>query len=176
MVRFSLATLLVLMLFVAIGCAALVNANDTWRQAIVTLTVITLTVSTLVAVVRRDKFGLTARGFAVAGWIYLILALVPAVGLRNELLTDKALVWLVGRIHGQRAPEQTWPGELEFSSEGTLIGLVNISTVQTWEANTAQRNDFYIIGHALWAIVLACLGGIVARLVGGVTNRDKEAS
>ena len=102
MIRFSLATLLLAVLFAAIGCAALVNANDLWRQTIVTATVAALVVATLAAVVRQGRSRVFALGFALTGWIYLVLVFVSAFGLRDDLLTDKAVTWLFATIHGEQ--------------------------------------------------------------------------
>ena len=68
--KFSLATLLLWILLAALGCAALVNSNDTWRQAMVTLALSVLLIATLAAAVNRSR--VFALGFAVAGWIYLL--------------------------------------------------------------------------------------------------------
>ncbi len=72
--KFSLAALLLLILLVAVGCAALVDANDTWRQTTVTLALSVLLIATLAATVNRSRA--FALGFAVAGWIYLLLAFI----------------------------------------------------------------------------------------------------
>ncbi len=77
--KFSLASLLFLVLIAALGCAALVNANDTWRQSMVTLVLSVLLIATLAATVNRSRA--FALGFAVAGWIYLLLVFVPVIGL-----------------------------------------------------------------------------------------------
>ena len=101
MFRFSLATLLLLVLIAGIGCAALVNANDLWRQTMITATVTALVVATLAAVICRARSRGFALGFALTGWIYLLLVFVSALGLRDDLLTDKAVIWLFATIHGE---------------------------------------------------------------------------
>ena len=56
----------------AVGCAALINANETWRQSMVTLTVAALMIATVAGAVDRSRS--FAIGFAVAGWIYFTAA------------------------------------------------------------------------------------------------------
>ena len=67
MLRFSLASLLSVVLFAAVGCAALANATELWRQAIITLTVLTLMAVSLAAIAWRGNSGHFAVGFAVTG-------------------------------------------------------------------------------------------------------------
>jgi hypothetical protein len=72
MLRFSLLTLLGVVLVAGIGSAALANPTDTWRQVVVTGTVVILLVAILFTVSKRpvSRFAL---GFAVTGWLYLVL-------------------------------------------------------------------------------------------------------
>ena len=98
MFRFSLAALLAIVTMAAVGCAALVEATDVWRQATLTLTVLILLTAALVALVGRGQRG-AAVGFALFGWSYLVLAFVSGLGLRDDLLTDKSITWLFEAIH-----------------------------------------------------------------------------
>ncbi len=181
--KYSLATLLLLVLLAALGCAALVNANDTWRQSMVTLVLSVLLTATLAAVVNRSRA--FALGFAVAGWIHLLLVFVPALGLRDDLLTDKGVRWLYTAIHDEVA-HQSNQWSVAFTPDGrTLATAIQSGTVGVWNAQTGsliratrsynsatsataqtdQFTDFTVIGHALWALLVACVGGAVASVL-----------
>ena len=98
MLRFSLLTLLAVVLVAAIGSAALANPTDLWRQVIVSGTVGILAVATLAAVAKRSASPF-AWGFAVIGWLYLALVFGSVFGLRSHLLTEAAVGRLYELIH-----------------------------------------------------------------------------
>ena len=72
----------------------------------VTLTVAALMIATVAGAVDRSRS--FAIGFAVAigSWIYFILAFVPTFDLRDDLITDRAVGWLLITIHGEDLPPQ----------------------------------------------------------------------
>ncbi len=166
--KFSLATLLFLVLLAAVGCAALINANETWRQSMVTLAVSAVLIATLGAAVNRSRA--FALGFAVAGWIYFVLVFVPACGLRGDLLTDQAVRWLFTTIHDEKVPDQGVFKNPLFSS-GYVRRIESLPDGSTWIPNFNAVNvknataPFTDIGHALWTLIVACLGGAVASLM-----------
>src|SRR5689334_11535841 len=83
--RFSILSLILLVLASGVGLAALTAATDTSNRVVFTLTLLTLTASVVLAF-RRKGFWL---GFAAFCWVYLIASLHPPVEYR--LLTTKAL-------------------------------------------------------------------------------------
>ncbi len=181
--KFSLAALLFMVLLAAIGCAALVNANDTWRQTIVTLALSVLLIATLTAAVHRSRA--FAWGFAVAGWVYLLLAFVPVFDLRDDLLTDKALRWLFTAIHDEVA-QQSSQSSVAFTPNGQI--LIAGSQVSIVRLNSRSRalikpktqavrvENFGHIGHALWVLIVACLGGAVAAFLARKSNRESPST
>ncbi len=179
--KFSLASLLFLVLIAALGCAALVNANDTWRQSMVTLVLSVLLIATLAAAVNRLRA--FALGFAVAGWIYLLLTFVPALGLRNELLTDKGVRWLYTAIHNEEVPQHDDVQSIAFSPDGRrIVTGSRYNTVRIWSTTRAQIDtirfhDFAEIGHGLWVLIIACLGGAVASVLAPKrTNKSTDTT
>jgi hypothetical protein len=90
--RFTIAGLLTVVVFVAVGFAALREATDFWDSATFTLTVAALLVSILLAVHRARTKRAFWLGFAVFGSAYLVLTLLPST--EPRLLTTRAMDYL----------------------------------------------------------------------------------
>ncbi len=189
MMRFSLATLLLAVLLAAIGCAAVVNANDLWRQTIITATVAALVIATLAAVIWQSQSRVFALGFALTGWIYLVLVFVSAFGLRDDLLTDKVVTWLFATIHGEQTSQQQSVQSVAFSPDGTRLATGSYdATIRFWDVSTGQAvsanaggqkvdaKNFADIGHSLWVIIVGSLGGVVAGILARLKRQDESES
>ena len=127
-------------------------------------------------------------GFTVTGWIYLVLVFVSAFGLRDDLLTDKAVTWLFATIHGEQASQQQWFQSVALSPDGTRLATPSYdATIKLfWDVRTGQAvsanaggqkvdvKDFADIGHSLWVIIVACLGGVVAGILARLKRRDES--
>ena len=164
MLQFSLRTLLLVAVVVAIGCAALVQPTEIWRQAVVTMTVLILLISTLAAIFGQGSLRATAGGFAVAGWMYFLLAFSPSLNIREHLLTGNVLETLDKVIHGESKSDVT------FFWTGSQLAPSGNSTIRLWPS-TSRNNDFHNIGHALWALVFGMVGSFVA---GWFSRQDKR--
>jgi hypothetical protein len=176
MLRFSLAGLFAIVSISALGCAAVVNPTDLWRQVTVTLIVAALLAATVAVFFAADRLRGFTGGFAIAGWLYFALAFVAALGLRDDLLTDRAVAQLVAAIHSKTMAAQG----MTFTSDGQLLvggtGMGQASyEILVWDALTGQRvsnpagrgANFRDIGHALWTFIVGCLGGALACLLKG---------
>jgi hypothetical protein len=75
-IRFNIASLLIAVLFLAVGFAALRESNDLWDSGLFSLTVVVLLGSILLAVHRSDAGWAFWVGFALFGWTYLALSLI----------------------------------------------------------------------------------------------------
>ena len=95
-IRFSIASLLVVVLFVAVGFAALEESSDLWESGVFTLTLAALLISILLAVHRTESRRAFWIGFALFGWIYLGLSLVPSI--ESRLITTKAFAYLDSKL------------------------------------------------------------------------------
>ena len=170
MLRFSVASLLLFVFFAAVGSAALANPTDLWRQITVTLTVATLLFAALAAAYSRGASRTFAGGLALAGWLYFILAFVGAFGLRDNLLTDTAVEWIAVTIHGDQAgigsgPSSSWLDLANDEFEQFVWFTQGNGRFAMRQPGTPIAN-LIVIGHALWAIVVGCLGGMVAAWFG----------
>jgi len=76
-IRFTIGSLLAVVLFVAIGFAALRESSDLWESGLFSLTLGVLLISILLAVHRHESERAFWLGFALFGSVYLGLSLVP---------------------------------------------------------------------------------------------------
>jgi hypothetical protein len=190
-VRISIAGLMAVVLFCAVGVAALRAASETWAGLILTATLAILAVGLLGAIYRRGPAHAFWGGFALFGWGYLLLCFGPwfasevqphlaSTGLLDRLYpqiagvspTDTATyirrVWL--DVYGTPPPPQA-VSAVRFSGDGTKIAEDPWAAVWQW-AGAGQGfrglrgpapGPFRRIGHCLWALMAAMVGGLAAR-------------
>ena len=70
---------MVILFILGVGLAALREASDLWESGIFTLTLGVLLISILLTVHQNEKRRAFSLGFALFGWIYLVLSLVPSI-------------------------------------------------------------------------------------------------
>ncbi len=124
--------------FVAFGCVALYTANEVWAMATMALTVIVLLVAILGVIHLHPKAFYV--GMCVFGWSYLLLTYGPTMrdSVRPLAVTDGILDLVYDIV--QRAP----------------AGLGN-------PYGTPDIRHFRPIGHSLFALVFAIIGGVVGQ-------------
>jgi len=182
--RFSIASLLGLIVFVAIAVAALRAASDGWDCALFTTTLAMLLVAVLLAVHRADKRRAFWLGFALFGGAYLLASLVPQI--EPRLLTKKGLAYLDSKVPGrsQYMVEQlvvaldnsinqtkTMQGLALELDAPTVASSTDQGIIRLWDSASGKllsgsggtSENFVRIGHSLIALVLAFLGGHLSR-------------
>ena len=87
--RFHIGTLVILVLLVGVGFAALRESDETWDSSIFSLTLGMLLISILLAIHRTENRRAFWLGFALFGSAYLGFFLVPSI--ESRLITTKAL-------------------------------------------------------------------------------------
>src|SRR5258705_11148408 len=90
--RFSLAGLLSTIVFLAIGLAALREATAAWDSGVFGFTLTVLSISALLVIHRTGIKRAYWIGFALFGWTYMVLSLVPAIEARLPTPTNLALL------------------------------------------------------------------------------------
>jgi hypothetical protein len=191
-IRFSIAGLLVVILVLGVGFAALKESTDLWHSGLFTLTVGVLLISVLLAMHRSTAKRAYWIGFALFGWSYLALSLMPSI--ESRLLTTKGLAYLHSKI-----PRSIANGmglvSADFDNDGTVdLFVANNSNPNvlylnkgngTFQDVTAtvgldygsdtllfnkpsglwlgSAENFMRIGHSLIALIVAVLGGKLSR-------------
>ena len=187
-IRFTIASLLGLVLFVAVAVAALHRADDLWDSIVFSLTLGLLLASVLLAIHRAESRRAFWLGFALFGGAYLGASLIPPVEAR--LLTTRALAYLDSKVPGRDSVSPGQPRTTRTSPctrspsrpRRNLSSTDQGRTIRLWDAATGQpiggpigtSEDFLRIGHSLTALVLAFLGGHLSRSLYNTGHRAAE--
>ena len=194
--RFHLGTLVILVLLLGVGFAALRESNDIWDSSIFSITLGVLLISILLAIHRTEKRRAFWLGFALFGSAYLGLSLVRSI--ESRLITTRALAFLDskmprsipagltyirhGRTHlvvnnSQPIPLYVNKGNGTFEDVTSAAGSNTASeylvrTSLTGSSGTTE--NFVRIGHSLLALIAAFLGGLLSRYL-FAKNREPDS-
>jgi hypothetical protein len=174
--RFHIGTLVVLVLVLGVGFAALRESNALWDGSIFSITLSVLLISILVAIQLAELRRTFWIGFSVFGWVYFGFSLVPSI--ESRLMTTKALTWLDSKVPGRSPADTINSGignkqvqNLVFGQRGNQ--LATTSQGQGWILDVATGNllggqggtteNFVRIGHSLVALIVALVGGLLSR-------------
>jgi hypothetical protein len=176
--RFNIANILGVIMFLGVGFAALRGANDYWDSGIFTLTLGVLLVSILLAIHRTEAERAFWIGFALFGGCYLAMSLIPSI--ESRLLTTKGLAYLDSKVPGRPSDVTTLVlsaigsygsgnqmQNVALSIDGTKLATPNQGVVKLWDTTTGRflsswsgtTEKFVRIGHSLIALVAAWIGG-----------------
>ena len=177
--RFHLGTLVILVLLVGVGFAALRESNDSWDSSIFSITLGVLLISILFAIHRTDKRRAFWIGFALFGSVYLGLSLVPSI--ESRLITTRALTFLDSKMprsirydsDGETGPpyRQLLASDSAVYQQGQwhirgrkLGGWIEHGMVrENFVGSSGTTEHFVRIGHSLLALIAAFLGGQLSR-------------
>lgn len=187
--RFNIASLLLVVLVVAVGVAALRDSNEIWDNVLFTLTVGVLLISVLLTIHCTGKRRAFWMGFAVFGAVYLGLSLVPSI--ESRLVTTKALGYLDSKVFRPVTGGAAYP-RTDSSNDGELdLYVVNnwqskaldpskgsgmfqaVTTITALGASAARSMNFMRIGHSLFALFIGFLGGQLSHLCYDRAHRSR---
>jgi hypothetical protein len=194
--RFTIAGLLVMVVFVAVGIAALREATDLWDSGVFGVTLVLLLGSVLLSVHRTAERRAYWLGFALFGSVYLALSLVPPVAAR--LPTTKALAYLDSKVSDRVKswvfsviPAVSGPNNgqavqtLAYVGGGSTVTTIEAETLQLWNATTGAAvtgvngtsENFIRIGHSFLALILAIIGARLSQSlhVSGQSRRQEPS-
>jgi hypothetical protein len=186
--QFSIAALFGVTVFVALACTALLNASEWWGSATCTLTLVVLLVAVLLSVFRRGPSRAFWVGFAIFGWAYVLLIFWPAPDplstCQRHLLTTKLSNWayfkLLPLVRTPPAEPIPVPPVSRSSSGGPTFVIRDewrvVGTPTTPVAPRMHYPDyasFVTIAEWLWTLVLAMLGGLMARYLYATREKQK---
>jgi hypothetical protein len=190
--RFTILSLMGLVLVLALAIAALRNANDHWAGGLLLATPLLLCVALIGASCGQRRSRARRLGFAIFGCAYFALAFI---GLSEGNLAKLPTSWLLISIHQRVAPPQAFTYIITGSISGqtgqgtvllgngspgpmsnTITATPNARWVaanppgpafaQGWKAilpGAANYDAFSTVGHCLFALLAGLLGAVIAR-------------
>jgi hypothetical protein len=186
--RFTLAQLMAIVLFIGFGFAALRSASVLWASAVFTLTVAVLSVAVLGAMARRGRARMTWAGFALLGWVYFGTTFgpwadgngvkAPPYVTRWVLDYTTAWLWDPNRLDTRVRIDTGVPGEVLFSpfptwgiGGGMSGGMGSRGIAAAGPGPPRDAFHFRRIGHCLAAILFGLAGAVSGRLL---APRDEQ--
>jgi hypothetical protein len=196
MQRFSLRTLMLFILVVAIELTALRNANIVWARVMAMFTIGLIGLAVLQAAFRRGRRRAWWTGFALAAGAYVVVSLGPAW---PRPFTTRLLEW----IHAKAVESTVVSFEMSRWDKDTLLfkavspdGVVHTSKVPESVANSISSDDlmasigplnpwrsafpgatdrtaFHRVGQAIFSLLAGLIGGTFALCVTTFQRRQK---
>ena len=142
-------TLFVVVLVLAVFCAAFVTPTVLFWQATTSLTLVVLMCFTWLALLSRSRNPF-ALGFAVTGWIYFVLVFSILVLPETECLPTN---WVLEEFAHALHEDLT-------DMEGPIGAIRPIYTSSLEADEEAKYHRFENIGHCLWTLIFATIGGL----------------
>ncbi len=182
--RISLATLLAIVAVVALGMAGMVSSSRFWTAAAATVTLAMLLAAVLAAGLLSGIDRAFWTGFALFGWVYLLLVNWDWVGGQFGHDLTAGLSAVAETIF----PEVTITGPPQVSSSvpsappvGTpaLAPAPSPATIASFnffemaQQRQIKIGNFVQIGRMLLALLFALVGGFLARTM--AERRDAQA-
>jgi hypothetical protein len=164
-VRFTLAQLMAVVIFIGFGFAALRSATVHWSSAVFTLTVAVLLAGVLAAMARRGRARIIWAGFALFGWVYLGTAFGPWAAGNGVAAPPYVTRWALDYWDARlwiSAPGQ--PTRIDTSSPGEML-YPRPGWATSPFAFQPDSLHFRRIGHCFAAIIFGCLGATVGRIL-----------
>jgi hypothetical protein len=184
--RFSIRTLMAVILVSAVGLAALRNANELWAGTMLLITLAAVGVAVLGAVNLRGRERAWWQGIALFSGGYLVFALVPWLSIHL------GTTHLLDYVHAQAVSSSIATFEVSRFDQSSVLyrilspdGTVHVSKVADSVVNSTDGSDlvasiapvnrwrsllpgatnhdqFQRVGHALFALLAGLVGGAVA--------------
>ena len=189
--RFSLARLFVMTGFAAIACAALARPTPFWLPTIVSVTAAFLFYAVLAAIYRVGARGAFWRGMAIVGWGYFLLVLVahPSSDEHVPLLTTQFIMLVHDLRHPASDEDDLYevPYDLYPASPVDPMGPHPEDDAEDLDFPTSlppssgpratyKTPGFSVIGECLWALLLGCVGGLIARRLHAARDGARSAN
>ena len=175
MFRFSLCSLLVGVLAVGLGCAALSNPTPLLENIVTNITLAVLGIAALAGLYLPKSTRAFYGGFAVAGWMYFAIVtlnlstetdlLSPLSGsVKDQLLTTDCLR-VLDPLLAKPDPKPEVPKQIRIGITRTEEGIYmrNSEYYDPALQLSLARAAFYNIGQFLFVILFGALGGTLAR-------------
>jgi hypothetical protein len=173
--RFSVRSLMVLIVGAAVGLTALRNANALWASATATVVAVTVATSLTAALTLRGRERYAGTG------VYLAVAVYPL--LANYFAPSLAVEYARSNLSGDQARSLEDQRETYLRVLAMLIkkspASVKIQDLiadldealqkeranrwHSWLPGAANTNEFRCVGHSLFALLWGLIGSVVGK-------------
>jgi hypothetical protein len=176
--RFTIGSLLGVVVFLAVAFAALREATDLWDSGVFSLSLLTMLTAVLLTVYQRERKRAFWLGFALFGWAYMTTSLIAPI--ESRLPTTKGLAYLDSPL-----PERSGTITVSYPggaiATGSTVRRLAFSTDRLWSTASEKllsgpngsSENFLRIGHSLLALVLAFLGGCLSRSLYSTSQSER---
>ena len=178
--RLTIARMLGITASIGVGLAALRSATQLWASFAFTLTLGLLTISVLAAFYRCGHRRAFCVGFSACGWSYLVMCFAPWFeGFVGPSLSTTAVLDFLYPVIRPAASPNGREALYSFGSDDVIsaVGPGSIAPSELWLEGERGEPDgtrfgkvlvlssgrFRRIGHSIFAVVAAFLGGFIAR-------------
>jgi hypothetical protein len=149
--RFTILSLMGLVLALAVAIAALRNADDYWAGGLLLATALLIGVVTLSAVYHSGRRRAERLGFVVFAGGYFALAFL---GLSDQNLAKLPTTWLLTYVHQRVVPPQTFAFTVTGNVPGQIVpGTVLMSNVTPGPlantVTTTTTSQFAVTGRVI---------------------------
>jgi hypothetical protein len=170
--------------FVALGSAAFARPSQVWVEVMVTMAVALLLAGSVTAVVGAGRTRIFAAGFAIVGWLYFLLTFGNFADVKQNLLTTRSIAWANSWRETSTSAELLKLYAVDSTATSNTPVVLSdfafpVQSVALARANllvngiTNVQPELLSIGHSLWTILLAVLGGVFAK---GVYNMSQGSN
>jgi len=194
--QFRFRTLFIAVAFVALAITALMNATPAWSFDLYCAAIALLTLAIPLACYRCGEKRAFWAGFALCGWVYLLVIgniddkprtewnTAVSRGPSANVPTSRLMQWIYTKAYGDPAADPNAEAQaaidavnlrqqqIVLTTRYLLSDLSGSMTSSSAPAATAAGTatpvrpewwHFLNVGHALWTILIACIGGLIVR-------------
>jgi hypothetical protein len=149
--RFTLAQLMAIVLYLAFGFAALRNADEFWASATYTLVIVMIAGALVGSFARSGRARMPWVGFAVFGWTFLLISHLPG--------------WTIGGIGFGPIPKPI------------LLIEWGIARLQPYVYPSPGGRDltsYEQVSYSLGVVLFGLVGAVVGRLLAAKDERPNH--
>lgn len=163
--NFSIRWLLVLISASGITAVAMANASIYWASLCFSLAILALAFGLIAAIFRRGLKRAYWGGFLIMGCGYMTAMYAPGFDktVGHRLVTTKVFGYLETVVRRSEDELSGFFRESSVASATLPISEASITYAGEVPVRLPQWGYFQEAGHSAFAIILACLGGNVAR-------------
>jgi hypothetical protein len=165
--QFSLARLMTVVFFIALGIAALLNPTPVWASVLFLFTVALMSAAVVGAITGRGKMRMTWAGVAIFGWIYLGIVFGPLPNGNGTTIPALPTMLIYEYTLDQYLIPQSKAAykDVIFENTNQAESLLDKATLRGKPRVLVDVMHLKRVVHCLGALIFAVIGGFVGRFL-----------